>query len=121
MDVLSKIGIDYKIIIAQIVNFSVLLFFVKRYLSRPIIEQIESGEKELAASKDARQALEEEHKKIIEENKKIVEDAHNKSKQIINDAEELAELIKKNATNKAQAKVTKMVEHYSSLINSTEK
>lgn len=121
MDVLSKIGIDYKIIIAQIINFSLLLFFVKKYLYKPIIDEIESGEKELTSSKEAMQALEMERQKVIEENKKIIAEAHEKSKKTIADAEELAELIKKDATKEAQDKVTKMVEHYSSLINSIEK
>lgn len=40
-DLIHKLGIDWKLLLAQVVNFFVLLFLLKKFLYRPILEILE--------------------------------------------------------------------------------
>ena len=72
MEILSKLGIDWKLLIAQAVNFLVLLWVLKRYAYGPILralesrtERIEQGLKDAETSRAQLDAAREEEKKLL--------------------------------------------------------
>ena len=86
-ELLSKLGIDWKLLIAQIVNFLVLLFVLWKFAYGPIVAMLENRQKKiekgLADAEEARKKLEESEirqkeilKKARTEAKEIVEKAH---------------------------------------------
>lgn len=77
MDVLSKIGIDWKLLIAQVVNFLILLFVLRRFAYRPMLEFLEKRSKTIDDGlQNAKRAtekliqLEQQEKEVLERAKK---------------------------------------------------
>lgn len=55
MELLDKLGIDFRILIAQIVNFFVLLFVLYKFAYKPILRALENRTKRIEQSlKDAK-------------------------------------------------------------------
>lgn len=72
MEVLGKLGIDWKLLIAQAVNFLILLWVLRRYAYKPILsaletrtKKIEQGLKDAEASRARLDAAREEEKKLL--------------------------------------------------------
>lgn len=112
MELLGKLGIDIKLLIAQILNFTLLLWILTKFLYKPIIKKIEEDEKELDKAKI--QSLELKQKKEIfeQKQKKEIEKIREKVTQIINEAENIAISIKERAekeTKEEKAAVIKQI------------
>lgn len=45
MELISKLGIDWKLLIAQIVNFFILLFVLHKFVYKPVLEMLEKRSK----------------------------------------------------------------------------
>jgi len=60
MDFLQKIGIDWKMILAQILNFLLLLFLLKKFLYKPILKEIEEEREKEKFLKDFEKRIREE-------------------------------------------------------------
>lgn len=72
MDALAQLGIDWKLLLAQVVNFGILLFILKRYAYQPMLQlmdersaRIEQGLKDAEAAEKRLRSVEEEEKKIL--------------------------------------------------------
>ncbi len=97
MEFLKNIGIDLKLLIAQLINFGILLWILTRFLYKPVIEKIEENERLLNKAKQKEKDLK---KKLIElkkTEKETIRMAKLKSKEIIKEAEEIAKKIKKES------------------------
>lgn len=86
MEVLHKLGIDWKLLIAQGVNFLILLYILKRFVYKPMLAflderagKIESGLQNADAANKRLIEAEKEHKKLLadaqKEARSIVEEA----------------------------------------------
>lgn len=98
MEVLHKLGIDWKLLIAQGVNFLILLFILKRFVYKPMLAflderagKIESGLQNADAATKRLEEAEKEHKELLTkaqaEARGIVEEALAAAKR--RDAEQL--------------------------------
>lgn len=86
MEILRNFGFDPVMLAAQIVNFLIILYLLKRFLYKPLFEMLKKrsdGIKEgIKQSEEARKTLE----KTIEEEKKILTKAKDEARQIIEDS-----------------------------------
>ena len=113
MEALQKLGIDFKVLIAQIINFGILFLILRHYLYRPIIKALdnrknrikESLEKAADIEKKYADATEEYNSRVLKANQEAVQiieearvHAEKTRKGILDKAEEEADTIKKNAT-----------------------
>lgn len=100
MEALANLGIDWKLLLAQAVNFLVLLFVLRRYAYRPMLEflekrsdRIEQGLKDAEAAQAKLAQMEEKEKETIalarDEARAIVNAAELSAKK--RDAERLAD------------------------------
>ena len=48
MDVLHSLGIDGKVLLAQMINFGILLFLLSRYLYKPLLSMLDERKKKIA-------------------------------------------------------------------------
>ena len=132
---LEKLGIELHILIAQIINFLVLLFILHRFLYKPLIKFLDKRkgiiEKGLNDAEKAREELskiqtvkeekiiegEREADKIIEKSKKtaeqksglILKEAQEKSEGIIKEAKQMAEEEKNEAKQKLKEEIRDLV------------
>src|SRR3989344_8342526 len=86
MEIIKNFGVDPVLLVAQIVNFLVILFILKKYLYKPILDILNKRqnavEEGIRNAEDARIKLE---KAVIEE-KNILKEAQAAAKKIIEDA-----------------------------------
>ena len=102
MNFLGSLGIDLKLLIAQIVNFVLLLALLIKFLYKPIIARIESDEKELKQAQLQKETLEKQ--KIINQKKQRQELglAKKQAREVIAEAENVAKEIRNRAKQEAK-------------------
>jgi len=101
MEFLGNLGIDVKLLIAQMVNFGLLLWILAKFLYKPIVRRIEEDEKELKQAQMQKKELERQKDIFTKQKKKEIAEAKKRAKNIIKEAENIAEKIKKDTRDKA--------------------
>lgn len=108
-ELLTKLGIDWKLLIAQIVNFLVLLFVLYKFAYGPIVAMLEKRQKKieqgLKDAESARKNLE----KSEEKQKEILKKARADFKVIVEKARTQAEKSKSEIVAKAKAQSEKIL------------
>lgn len=102
MQFLGNLGIDVKLLIAQIINFGVLLWLFSKFLYKPIIERIEKDEAELTQAQMKKEELEQEKKAFEQQKASEIAEVKQRSQKIIKEAEEIAKEIKNRAREEAE-------------------
>lgn len=119
MEILGKVGIDIKLLIAQIINFGLFLWLLKKFLYAPIIRRIEKDERELSEAKIQKEKLEKERAQFQEQKTKELAEARRKAEDIIAEAHHVAEKIEKEAKEKMEketrAAISQSKEHLKTL------
>ncbi|MDD5651902.1 MAG: F0F1 ATP synthase subunit B [Candidatus Moranbacteria bacterium] len=109
MELLENLGINGKILLAQVVNFFILFWILKKFAYKPVLNLLEERSKKIEKGlKDAEAA----RKKLEEteiESKKILSDARKHSREIIKEAEIRAETSKREIAEETKHKVDKMI------------
>ena len=86
MDILSRFGVHWTLLAAQIVNFLIVLFILKKFLYKPVLELLKKRQTTikdgLEQAEEARIKLE----KVIIEEKEILRQAQLQAKKIIQEA-----------------------------------
>jgi F-type H+-transporting ATPase subunit b len=131
MEFLGKLGIDFKLLISQIINFLVLLWLLKIFLYKPLIKNLEErakkakeiteGEKEIQRKKEEMEEREEEMiRKTKEKTRQILETAATISKEererILEKTEKEVREILKEAREKAELRIKKVKEEEKEII-----
>ena len=106
-ELIRHFGIDWKILVAQIVNFFILLFILKKFAYGPVLRMLkkrkEEIEKGLKFTKDAEVRLEQ----IGEEKEAVLKTARGEALNIVSSAENTAKArkdeIAKDAVKKSEA------------------
>jgi len=117
MNLLEEFGINPLLLVAQIVNFGIILFVLQRFVYKPVLEMlkkrkdtIEQGLKQAQESKLLLEEAEEKQDKIIrhaqEQAKKIIEDTKAQSKEIALELEEKAKKQTEKILEDARVQIT---------------
>lgn len=108
-ELLSKLGIDYKLLVAQIINFLVLLFVLWKFAYGPILAMLEKRQKKiekgLADAEIAGKKLEESERK----QKEILRKARTEAKEIVEKSYIQAEKSKSEIAIEAKAQAEKII------------
>ncbi|MEZ4104558.1 MAG: hypothetical protein R3B60_04735 [Candidatus Paceibacterota bacterium] len=102
MHLLGTLGINIWLLIAQIINFALLLWIMNKLIYKPLINRIEKDEAIIDKALKTEAALVEKEKKLEQKQKRYETKFKNKAKLIISEAEEIAEEIKKTAKEEAE-------------------
>ncbi len=110
MEVLAKLGVDWKLLLAQAVNFVVLLWVLRRYAYQPMLDFLEKRTDRIEKGlKDAEAA----QAKLLEmevKEKEVLVAAHTEAKAIITRAEESAKKRDAERSLETEAKVKRLLE-----------
>ena len=85
---MGKIGIDWKILLGQIINFAILLYLLKRFVYTPFLSLLEKRRSKIEQGIRNSEEIERKIKKIKEKEKRILNNAREKAIQIAKAAEE---------------------------------
>jgi len=102
MEFLGSLGIDSKLLFAQIVNFGLLLWILNRFLYKPVIKQIEKDEDEMNKVRIQKEDLAEEKRIFVEKKENETKKIKKEAKEIIKKAEEIAFEIKEQVKKETQ-------------------
>ena len=110
MEILGNLGIDWKLLIAQIINFGLLLWLLSKFLYKPIVKRIEKDEGELREAREQKKELDAEVEAFEQRRKKEISEAKSRAREIIKEAEEIAEEIKRETREKTEKESAAIIE-----------
>ena len=103
MEILEDFGVEPILLLAQVVNFVILLYILKRFLYKPILKVLEERKKRIETSVKQSEEMQKRFDEITKKQTEILDKAKAESEQIIegakNEAKILADQIQLNATN----------------------
>ncbi len=86
MELLTNLGIDWRLFIAQAVNFVILLVLLQRFLYKPLVTMLDKREARLKKGLDLTAEMEVKAKKMAEEHAQMVREARGEAERIISAA-----------------------------------
>ena len=105
------LGIDINILVAQIINFAIVVFVLQRFLYKPVLTMLDKRRKEIQVGLLLKTDMEEEKEKLADKRKKIVKEASVEAQRIvaaaITDAKKEGERIIEEARVEAKAEFDK--------------
>lgn len=109
MEIVKEFGIKPILLVAQIVNFLVILYILRRFFYKPVTQLLKKREdtiKEgLEKAEEARIRLE----KVAEEEKKILKEAQSQAIKIIDEAKTQGANISKKAEEETLKQIERMI------------
>lgn len=106
MDFLKDFGVEPLLLLAQMVNFAILLFILKRFLYKPILKVLEERKNKIATSMKQSEQIQKKFEELDVKQQEILDNARNESAQIIDgaksEAKTLANQIQIEASNQTQ-------------------
>ncbi len=109
MEALGKLGIDGRLLIAQIVNFAILLFLLHRFLYKPLLAMLEKRRETIEKSLQEAKSIEQRLASIEEKRHEEIARARSEAHQIIEKATE-------HATAKSAALLTRAKEEVGAVV-----
>ncbi len=109
-EVLHNFGVDWQLLIAQVINFLIILYLLKRFLYKPVFNLLKKREEAikqgLSKADESKKALDE----ALVKEKKIIKEAQDTGKKIIQEAKEQSETVAKKIEEKAKKQADQMLE-----------
>lgn len=109
MDILEQFGINWKLLVIQIINFLVLLLILKKLLYKPVISILEKRRAEVTASMKASEEMQKEKDAFTKEAAKEMEEVRKKAHDVTARADEAAANAKRQAQEDAQKQAQEIV------------
>ncbi len=89
---MEKLGLDWKVLLAQLVNFGILMIILKRFLYKPLVKAIDERNKKISGALDDSKRIEEKLETIEKKEAELLSLAREKAKQ---EREEILEIANK--------------------------
>lgn len=109
MEIIKSFGIDPILLAAQVVNFLIIFWLLKKFAYKPIFKVLSDRKKAIAETvknaEETKKALE----KAVEEEKKILKNAQTQAQQILSDAKASSDQIMEESRTTAKEQVEKMM------------
>ncbi len=110
MELIEKLGIDWRLLIAQIINFLILIFVLHRFAYKPILRMMkkrtETIEKSLSDAKKIEENLIDSEKKHSE----IINQARREARDLLGETSQRADSLRQERIKEANQEVEKMIE-----------
>lgn len=105
---MENLGLDFKLILAQIINFTIVFFIIKKNITSTFLGFLQS-EKESEAEKERMQlAIKQKMEELGEEERKLREKLENEAQIILDQAREKAEKAGLKIIKQAEGKVEEL-------------
>ena len=102
MEFLNEFGIQPTLLIAQIVNFLIILFLLKKFFYKPIIKLLDDRKKKIEESLKNAELIEERLKQTEEKSAQIIEESRRNSQNLIAESKKEANRILTQAAIEAR-------------------
>lgn len=109
-DLLKNFGVDPILLSAQIVNFLIIFWLLKKFAYKPIFQILEKRKKLIAEGIENARKSEELLQKSLDEEKALLKKAQAEAQEILADAQKQSTETIERAEEKAKERVEKMLE-----------
>ncbi|QQG43841.1 MAG: ATP synthase F0 subunit B [Candidatus Roizmanbacteria bacterium] len=99
---MENLGIDIKLLIAQVINFIILFFVFRRYLAKPFINYLKEERKKDEDKSKILSELETKHDRMIEEEQEFRKKLKQEQEKILNETKRASEKLKEELMKKAK-------------------
>jgi F0F1-type ATP synthase membrane subunit b/b' len=106
---LGRLGIDFNLILAQVVNFAILVFILFKFVYKPIYKKIEEDEAKLKEAQTKSQVLDEQKIAFDKKSHIELEQIREKSEATLSQAQAIAKNIREESLKKAQAQADEIL------------
>ncbi len=107
---MEKLGIEPNLLVAQIVNFLIIMFVLTKLLYKPILTMLEKRKKEIAEGLALTAKMREEEEKMKVKKEKLLDEARKEARNIIDEAKKEAEAQGKDLVAEAHKQAHAIVE-----------
>jgi F-type H+-transporting ATPase subunit b len=107
---MEALGIDWKIIIVQVINFGLLVFVLNKFLYKPVLNAINKKNKEFSDIEDGKEDVEKQKKTLDQERERLMKAVQAEKREILKDARLDAGKLKKEALEKAEKQSRSLLE-----------
>lgn len=104
-ELIKHFGIDWRLLLAQAVNFLILLWVLKRYAYKPILEMLRKRRLEIEKGLEFTESAKEKLQHIEKEREEILKQTRVEAMQIVAVAEDAAKKRKQDILDEANIKV----------------
>ncbi len=108
-ELFTKLGIDWRLLIAQIINFTVLLFVLYRFLYRPMLSLLEKRRKKIEKSLEEAARIDVESKRLEILKMQKVEEAKRDAAKVMEETAVHAEQAKQATLERTKQESEKIV------------
>lgn len=112
MDLIDKLGIDLKLLIAQIVNFAILLFILTKLIYKPLLKVLDDRKKMIAKSVDDSKKIEDRLSAIEADRDKVLANAGREAMAIVEKAKKESEEEHVKIITAAKKEISTLAERY---------
>lgn len=106
---MEKLGIEPKLLLAQVVNFLVILFVLQKLLYRPILTMLEKRKKQIEEGVALTEKLRSEEEKLKEKEEKALGKARDEALAIIEEAKKQAKDVEKDLVVQAHEEASAII------------
>ena len=106
---ITTLGLDWKLFLAQIVNFSVIAFVLWKWAWKPLVKLLDERSAKIAKSLEDAKRIEEELRKTHERREQILLESKKEAKNILEIATKNADALRAEMTTKARSETEKIV------------
>lgn len=115
-ELFHKLGVEWKLVLAQIVNFVILLFLLKRFLYKPLINLMNNRRQKIVEGLEKAKKGEEEFQKIQELREKELAKVQKEAEVIIAKAKDVGDKKQQEILKEAEEKTKKIIEEAKGMI-----
>ena len=109
MEILKDFGIQPTLLLAQIVNFLIILFVLKKFFYKPIIKVLEDRKKRIDQSLQNADLIEENLKKTQDQSAQIIAQAQKNAQELIQEAKAETQRLSAQAATDAKKQVEEIL------------
>lgn len=108
-DLITNFGINPYLLVAQIVNFLIIFYILKRFAYKPVLKLLEKRRQTIEEGQRNAEQAQLALQKALDEEKRILKNAQSEAKKILEDANARAETLIAGASEKGRKQVEKML------------
>jgi len=110
MEIINEFGINPILLLAQIINFTILVVLLKKLLYKPILKILEERKTKIANSLKDAEEIEKRLLKISQEQESILNKARLEAKKIVSDAKLEAKQLTQESLEQTKASINDLLE-----------
>ncbi len=109
MELLENLGINWKLLIAQIINFLILLFVLHRFAYKPILKMLDDRTNKIEKGLKDAEETQNKLREITQKEKEILAKARTEAQEILKKTEDMAKKSKEEIAVEAKTQAEKII------------